>query len=123
METFFDSRKHPKIKLTVIGARKSSLLEAILDTGFDGYLSLPISIAVTLGIELTAIIPVEYADGRKSQELVFSVRVNFGGREEIVPTTLTAGAEALAGTSLLAGYELRLNFPKQKINLEKVSNL
>lgn len=120
METFFDSRKHPKIKLTVIGARKSSLLEAILDTGFDGYLSLPISIAVTLGIELTAIIPVEYADGRTSQELVFSVRVDFSGKEETVPTTLTAGAEALAGTSLLSDYELRLNFPKQKINLEKV---
>lgn len=120
METFFDLRKHPKIKLTVVGARKSSLLEAILDTGFDGYLSLPINIAVTLGIELTAIIPVEYADGRRSQELVFSVRVDFDGKEKTVPATLTGGAEALAGTSLLADYELRLNFPRQKINLEKI---
>ena len=66
METFFDSRNHPKIRFTVVGARKSSLLEAILDTGFDGYLSLPISTAVTLGIELITIIPVEYADGRRS---------------------------------------------------------
>lgn len=120
METFFDLNKHPKIKLIVVGARKSSLLEAILDTGFDGYLSLPINIAVTLGIELTAIIPVEYADGRRSQELVFSVRVDFDGKEEIVPATLTAGAEALVGTALLANYELRVNFPRKKITLEKV---
>jgi predicted aspartyl protease len=120
MQTFFDNRKHPKIKLKVVGARKSSLLEAILDTGFDGYLSLPISIAVTLGIELTAIIPVEYADGRRSQELVFSVRADFDGKEKMVPATLTAGAEALAGTSLLANYELRVNFPRQKIILQKV---
>jgi len=120
METFFDARKHPKIKLTVVGARKSSLLEAILDTGFDGYLSLPINIAVTLGIELTAIIPVEYADGRRSQELVFSVKVDFDGKQESVPVTLTAGAEALAGTALLAKYELRVNFPKRKIILKKI---
>lgn len=120
MEAFFDSKKHPKVKFAVGGARQSSLLEAILDTGFDGYLSLPINIAVTLGVELAAIIPVEYADGRRSEELVFSVKIDHDGKEEIVPATLTAGAEALAGTSLLADYELKLNFPKQKINLEKV---
>ncbi len=119
METFFDVRKHPKILLTVVGARKSSSLEAILDTGFDGYLSLPINVAITLGIELTAIIPVEYADGRRSQELVFSVRVDFDGKQEMVPATLTAGAEALAGTVLLARYELLINFPRQKITLRK----
>ena len=120
METFFDSRNHPKIRLAVGGAKQSNLLEAILDTGFDGYLSLPINIAVTLGIELAAIIPVEYADGRRNQELVFSVKVSFGATEETVPATLTAGAEALAGTALLAGYELKLNFPKQKINLVRI---
>jgi len=120
METFFDTKNHPKVKLAVSGAKQSSLLEAILDTGFDGYLSLPISIAVTLGIELTAIVPVEYADGRRSQELVFSVKVNLSGKEETVPATLTAGAEALAGTALLADCELKLNFPRQKISLERV---
>lgn len=119
METFFDLKKHPKIKLTVVGARKSSLLEAILDTGFDGYLSLPINIAVTLGIELIAIIPVEYADGRISQELVFSVKVELDGKVKIVHATLTAGAEALVGTALLAKYELLINFPQQKITLRK----
>jgi len=118
METFFDSRNHPKIRFTVVGARKSSLLEAILDTGFDGYLSLPISIAVTLGIELITIIPVEYADGRRSQELVFSVKLD--GKKETVPATLTAGAETLAGTALLAKYELLVNFPRRKITLQKV---
>lgn len=103
----------------VSGVKRDSSLEAILDTGFDGYLSLPITIAVTLGIELAAIVPVEYADGRTSQELVFSVRVDFDGKEKTVPATLTAGAEALAGTALLADYELKLNFTKQKINLER----
>lgn len=83
------------------------------------YLSLPISLAVTLGIELTAIISVEYADGRRSQELVFSVEVDLDGKRGIVPATLTAGAEALIGTALLEKYELRINFPLQRIKLQK----
>ncbi|MBI5222578.1 MAG: hypothetical protein HY980_03735 [Candidatus Magasanikbacteria bacterium] len=87
---------------------------------FDGYLSLPISVAVTLGIELITIIPVEYADGRRSQELVFSVEVEVDGKRETVPATLTAGAEALAGTALLEKYELRVNFPHQRIIVRKV---
>lgn len=120
METFFDSRNHPKIKLAVSGTKQRNFLEAILDTGFDGYLSLPISLAVTLGIELTAIIPVEYADGRRSQEMVFSVKMYFDGKEETVPATLTAGSEALVGTSLLAKHELRINFPRKKISLQKI---
>jgi len=120
METFFDSNKHPKTKLTVGGSKKTGILQAIIDTGFDGYLSLPINVAILLGIELIGVEPVQYADGRTSQELVFSVKVNFYGKEKIVPSTLTASSEALAGTSLFSEYELTINFPKQKIFLKKV---
>lgn len=119
METFFDTSNHPKIKLKISGRRKEHTLEAILDTGFDGHLSLPISVAVSLGLELTSVIPVQYADGRISQELVFSVKVYFGGKEKLVPATLTGGAEALAGTALFTGYKLTFDFIKQKIVLGK----
>lgn len=120
METFFDPSKHPKIKLTVSGNRKIGILEALVDTGFDGYLSLPINVAILLGLELIGVEPVQYADGRTSQELVFSVKVNFDGKEKIVVTTLTAGSVALAGTSLFSEHELKFNFPQQKITLKKV---
>lgn len=103
METFFDAKK-PSQDKTGSGWRKAKKR---------------ISFAVTLGIELTAIISVEYADGRRSQELVFSVEVDLDGKREIVPAALTAGAEALIGTALLAKYELRINFPLQRIKLQK----
>lgn len=45
MEVFFDERGHPKTRVKVKGARQKGTLEAILDTGFDGYLSLPVNIA------------------------------------------------------------------------------
>ena len=120
MGVFFSSQGRPKVKLHTKGKRQGGNLEAILDTGFDGFLSLPITTAVSLGLELIGIQPVEYADGRTSKELVFSVEVNMEGKWKTVPTTLTSSSEALVGTALLADYELSLNFHKQKVILEKV---
>ncbi|MBI2028831.1 hypothetical protein HYT02_00230 [Candidatus Gottesmanbacteria bacterium] len=119
MEAFFDQRKHPKVVLRVKGRKQVAQFEAILDTGFDGYLSLPINIAVSLGLELITVTQVEYADGRTSQELVFSIDINLDGIWRSVPLTLTGGSEALAGTALLENYSINFNFPNQKISINK----
>lgn len=115
MEVFFDKRRTPKIKLRVKGRRQAVVIEAVLDTGFNGSLSIPISIAVPLGLELIGREPVEYADGRTSYELIFSVEVILDGKSKSVLTTLTGSSEALVGTALLNNYEVRLNFKTQKI--------
>lgn len=119
MEAFFDQKKHPKIKFRVKGTRQSGSLEAILDTGFDGYLSLPVNIAISLGLELIGVEPVQYADGRTSHELVFSIEVVLDDIQKTVSTTLTSGAEPLVGTALFDDYELRFNFPQLQITVEK----
>ncbi len=120
METYFDVNRQPKINLLVKGSRKSGILVALLDTGFDGYLSLPITLAISLGLELISVTAVQYADGRIKNELVFSVTVVLNGKEKLVQTTLTDSTEALAGTALFADYEVKFNFATQKIKLEKI---
>ena len=45
----------------------------MVDSGFDGFLCLPIEVAVGLGLELVTTIPVELADGTVNEnELVFA---------------------------------------------------
>ncbi len=119
MEAFFDARKHPKIRFMVSGVRKSQRVEAVIDTGFDGYLSLPISVAVSLGLELFGLEAVEYADGRTSNELVFLVQLEFDGKKRTVPATLTQSTQTLAGNSLFDNYSILFDFPRQKITIEK----
>lgn len=119
MEAYFDQQKRPKVKLGITGRKQSINIIATLDTGFDGFLSLPINIAVPLGLELTGLVEVEYADGRTSKELVFSTDVNLDGSIRNVTVTLTGGSEALAGTALFKEYEIRFNFPKLKIAILK----
>jgi predicted aspartyl protease len=42
----------PVIPLKIIGKSEEATVEGILDTGFDGFLCLPIPLAVSLGPEL-----------------------------------------------------------------------
>jgi predicted aspartyl protease len=42
----------PVVTLKVLGSMREITVEGILDTGFDGFLCLPIPAAITLGLEL-----------------------------------------------------------------------
>lgn len=68
------------VTIEVIGRRRSEELEAVVDTGFDGDVCLPIDIAIILGLELSGSEFVEYADGRVAHELLFDGEVRFLGR-------------------------------------------
>ena len=117
MEAYFDENNHPKVKLKVGGRKNKHLLTAILDTGFDGFLSLPLTIAVGLGLELTDVMQVQYADGRISNELVFAVDIEMDGKNQMVQATLTNSIEALAGTALFSTKKVSFDFPKRKISI------
>lgn len=117
MESFFDRNGHPKVKLTVGGRKRSGDIDAVLDTGFDGYLSLPVSMAVQLGLELIGTDTVQYADGRTARELVFTVSVKMSGKDKLVPTTLTDSVEALAGTALFSGMKVSFDFASKRISI------
>lgn len=117
MEAYFDKSNHPTAKLIVSGSKQKRIITAILDTGFDGYLSLPITIAIELGLELVNSMNVQYADGRISNELVFSANVEINGKTLPVQATLTNSIEALAGTALFAKNKILFDFPKKKISV------
>jgi len=62
----------PVVPLRVLGTRGDITVEGILDTGFDGFLCLPMPLAVTLGLELIDVVRTELADGTVIEdELVF----------------------------------------------------
>ena len=118
MEAFFDERNHPKVNLIVSGQRQKRLLTALLDTGFDGYLSLPLTIAIPLGLELINVERVQYADGRISNELVFAVYLHKNdGNKQLVQATLTNSVEALAGTALFSKNKITFDFVQKKITI------
>lgn len=120
MVAYFDEKGNPKIKIIASGRRLATWIDAFFDTGCSGHLVLPISLAVQLGLELIGIQPVQYADGRVINELVFKVLVRMNGDFKAVPATLTGGSQALVGVSLCENYSIKIDFKNKKIEILKV---
>jgi len=102
IEGHIDEELQMRIPVRVRGLRGVVDLEAVIDTGFNGTLCLPVSVAVSLGLILVDLRLTELADGRIQPELVFEVWVQMGeATEQTVDILVTYGEDALLGMALL----------------------
>jgi len=112
----------PLVDVTVAGIRRQAVIPALVDTGFDGDLSLPIGIAVGLGLELVLSITIDLGDGTiKENELVFAGMARLGdGKPRRVEILLTTSQEALVGRSWFREGSLSMNFKTGELAIEEV---
>jgi clan AA aspartic protease len=99
------------VPLTVLGpgsSGRSVEVEAVLDTGFTGHLTLAPEIVAQLGLPLLGSRNTVLADGSRVALDVHRAEVFWDGRRRPVQA-LVAGGEALAGMSLLWGHRLILS--------------
>lgn len=115
---YVDELRQPRIELTVKGNRKAIGIEPVVDTGFDGYLSLPVAVAIPLGLELKGRVPVELADGSMKSELTFRGMVIWQGREYSIEIFLTESKEALVGSGLMQGQELTISYGRRCVTIK-----
>lgn len=108
----------PRTDIAVGGLKGSAKLRAVIDTGFDGYLCLPVEVAENLGLELVGRMPTILADGSEKEELVFAGWVEFLEKRQTVVISVTTD-EALIGTSLLADCNLAIDFAAGTVNLSR----
>lgn len=111
----------PVIELKIRGSREEVMVEGILDTGFNGFLCLPISLATSLGLELIDATESELADGTVTQaDLVFAGEAEWDGTMRDVDILLTRSEETLLGTAFLTGYRIELDYPPSTVRIERV---
>ena len=117
---YLDELGNPKVPLMVRGARGDLMLSALIDTGFDGDLCLPVSVAIELGLDLCGVQRVQLANGSIQNELVFLGEAGFqGGPLQEVEILLTHAEEALLGIGLLKTWKLIIDFPKESVSLHR----
>ena len=98
------------IPLRVRGAgRRTRLVQAVIDTGFDGSLTLPPAIVMALGLPRRGRERGVLADGSVALFHVYDATVVWDGRRRPVLVAVAGGAP-LVGTALLAGHELTVDF-------------
>ena len=110
----------PVVDVRIIGRRGEIVLESVLDTGFDGYVCLPITKAVALGLELIDLESSELADGTiLEDEPIFLGEMEWDGAIIEVYIVLTKSVDALIGTALLWGMDMRVNYATGELTIEK----
>jgi len=112
MEGYVDEFGQAKVDLSVDGFN----MGAVIDTGFNGDLCLPLQVGIQLQLKLRNITTTELADGSKKRELLFSGDVTFGEETKEAEIMLTESDEALIGTRMFS--QLEIDFPNQKVRIE-----
>lgn len=118
MNGYFDIEGHPQIAVTIEGLTSKPIsIPCLIDSGFDGFLVLPQSTAIRLGLLLFGTTYVELADGSKRNELLYLCKVTFGNEEKMVPVSLSNSSAALLGTKMLDGKRLLINFKNKTVKI------
>ena len=83
-------------------------VEAVLDTGFNGYLALPPPVIEALRLERLGQETLVLASGERRYPRKYEAAVVFLG--ELRPVEVIEAGEELPGTRLLRGRELRIQY-------------
>ena len=105
------ARREAVLRLQVLGAASSGQtleVEAVIDTGFTGYLTLPGVLISQLALRLHGTREAVLGDGSRVMLDIYRGRVLWDGQPRDVQA-LAAEGGALVGMSLLYGHELRLS--------------
>lgn len=105
MPTWIGSFKNgsPVLKVSIPGDRGRRSFQAIIDTGFSGFGLMPLSQARKLGLPLSGVTSVVYADGRRSARPTAFARVAVGRSKDIEGLIILEprSEELLLGTEFL----------------------
>jgi clan AA aspartic protease len=99
--------------------RSSRTVPAVIDTGFNGQVSLSRRVVNELDPPLTyeGTVEVELASGAAIEEDVYSGTIRFDGREVVAEIIITDAGDTFVGTGLLTGKVLLINFATHEVTV------
>lgn len=109
------------VPLVVRGRNSEKQIEAVLDTGFNAWLSLPPAVITALELQWKSTGRGILADGSECLFDVFEGRVIWDGVEKRILID-ESDADPLIGMALLSGFELRMEVTNGGIvSIERLS--
>jgi clan AA aspartic protease len=97
------------LQLVIIGEENNKIaVDAVIDTGFNGDLILPLAAISELGLKLQGYQKAVLGDGTTSQFQVYAATVIWDGLRKLVEVN-AASSGVLIGMGLLDGYKLEVN--------------
>jgi clan AA aspartic protease len=95
-------------------------LDFVIDTGFNGYLTLPVQAISVMNLPLYSSTPIKLADGSEALSAIHLATVVWDDVEKLV-LVLASGYKPLLGTAMMEGYHLEIDFEDNGlVSLEKI---
>jgi clan AA aspartic protease len=104
------------LPIVVNGARRITI-EALVDTGIDGYLALPRTLKKDAALRPIGHYRFELADGRIVRSRVYLGLITFGGRTMKVPVVLTRSRDPILGIALFRNQRLTIRCRRRTVEL------
>jgi len=114
-----DERNQLWVTITVGGLHSKQTIKALIDTGFNGELLLPLQVAIPLGLQLAGAAPYRLADGSISQQMLFSAFIDWGTQRRTATVNVVHSDTPLIGGGLLHGYVLLADFDKKQLMIKE----
>ena len=99
----------PALPVHIVGPAGTLEIEAVVDTGFNGELTLPRPQIEALGLPEATVTEVTLADGRVRDVPMYEAETEFAGSTREIFVT-EAPTTPLVGTGLLWGFSLYIEF-------------
>jgi len=120
IEGFVNEFDEPIIEIDMkFNTEGSKKIEAIVDTGFNGYISLPTPLIEKCKWEFLGTEEYELANGEVTIEKVYLGDIIFDGEELLVFGLANRSYDTLIGTKLLKDKILKVDFKVSKVVIEK----
>jgi clan AA aspartic protease len=116
----FDFNGNPVLKINVSGVHSTASVEvvAIIDTGFSGFLSMPMLQAFPLGLQLAGTTSTILADGQTQNKLIACAKVTIGGIEQVGVVVLEpSSTDILIGMDFLRRFKMGLFISSSRVML------
>lgn len=104
---FVDLNLRPLLRLVVLGDEQSRERDVIVDTGFNGYLTLHRTIIEALNLPFINLREIKLADGSILEMPAYQGRIIWSGTECLIEILATDGDDLL-GAALLKDHELHI---------------
>jgi clan AA aspartic protease len=116
---FVNSRGEPLVRIILLSSQPpvSRKFGAVVDTGFNGSLSIPESVAEQCGWIWIGYESYEIASGDIVHEKVFWGRVRWLGNDQDVYAIASHAQDILIGTRLLIKNRISIDFPKREVRV------
>ncbi len=112
-------QNQPWVQLKISGYHGSQDIWFRIDTGFDGELSLPVNLAIPLGLALVGESQYSVAGGGTSMPFKFVASIQWGSKSKLASIDVDRGATPLLGMNMLRDYVLIADFKKNTLMISE----